>query len=434
MVKVIEVINWADGLAAKGLGYDADGAYPNQCVDLPNGASKRFFGKAMWGNGIDYLNSARAVGYRVERSGLPLAGAWFVTGGSAGYGHVGLIVEDVKNRRVVKTIEMNVDGGIYNGGPARRRQRTMDGIIGWFYMPYEDLGAKIEKKVNSVLSRDIHYGGNTLSKANVQLLAVYADKYNILPSGMICQLYSESHWGNSNTGRLDNNWAGMTGTAQTRPSGVVVTTGTARPANEGGYYMRYANMDDFFNDWTYLLHSSIYGVVGAKTFNDHVAGLFRPKAKYDYGAIGYQGYLPLMQGVRNGINNSNDGILDQLDNAFRNGTLVSGIGAKPPKPKERESDSMDFTFNVKGEPDFDPGTMYYYNGMINMIQPIHNTEELKYLRIIYKETKGRDLKNYNWTNKAPVYRRIFGTLQPGSPDENINTLIKKLIEQVNSEI
>ena len=52
-------------MANQGVGTDADGAYGTQCVDLPNSISINFFGKALWGNAIDLLNSAAGLGYTV---------------------------------------------------------------------------------------------------------------------------------------------------------------------------------------------------------------------------------------------------------------------------------------------------------------------------------------------------------------------------------
>ena len=92
---------------------------------------------------------------------------------------------------------------------------------------------------------DITYGGNTLPASLVQTILDGCAKYNLLPSGVIVQLYIESNWGNSAVAKADNNWGGITGTAGTRPSGVVVTTGSARPSNEGGTYMHFASVDDF---------------------------------------------------------------------------------------------------------------------------------------------------------------------------------------------
>lgn len=41
---------------------------------------------------------------------------------------------------------------------------------------------------------------------------------------------------------------------------------------------------------------------------------------------------------------------------------------------------MSFCFNIKGDPNWNPGTMFFYNGDINEIQGIHNTEEYKYIQ------------------------------------------------------
>lgn len=181
---------------------------------------------------------------------------------------------------------------------------------------------KVTKTVGSnrtYLGGDLKYYGHTIKKANVQAIINYAVQYNILPSGIICQLYLESFWGDSTVGKRDNNWAGMSGGAQTRPSGVKVTTGMARPANEGGTYMHYASVGDFLKDYTYLLaKQGIYNVVGKKNLADYTKGLFRAGgAKYDYAAAGYQSYTNLMTNIRNGINKVTGNILDTIDKLWQ---------------------------------------------------------------------------------------------------------------------
>lgn len=181
---------------------------------------------------------------------------------------------------------------------------------------------KVTKTVGSnktYLGGDIKYYGHTIKKANVQAIINYAVQYNILPSGIITQLYLESFWGDSTVGKRDNNWAGMSGGAQTRPSGVKVTTGMARPANEGGTYMHYASADDFLKDYTYLLaKQGIYNVVGKKNIADYTKGLFRAGgAKYDYAAAGYQSYTNLMTNIRNGINKVTGNILNTIDKLWQ---------------------------------------------------------------------------------------------------------------------
>lgn len=181
---------------------------------------------------------------------------------------------------------------------------------------------KVTKTVGSnktYLGGDIKYYGHTIKKANVQAIINYAVQYNILPSGIITQLYLESFWGDSAVGKRDNNWAGMSGGAQTRPSGVKVTTGMARPANEGGTYMHYASVDDFLKDYTYLLaKQGIYNVVGKKNIADYTKGLFKVGgAKYDYAAAGYQSYTNLMTNIRNGINKASGNILNTIDTLWQ---------------------------------------------------------------------------------------------------------------------
>ena len=141
----------AKRIANLGVGVDQDGAYGTQCVDLPNYLSVKYFGKALWGNAIDLLDSAKALGYRVEYNeagnldSKPKAGAVFVMDTTYIYGHpfghTGVVIED-SDGYTMKTIEQNVDGNadsLYVGGPARYRERNFDGIVGWFYFPTDEL-------------------------------------------------------------------------------------------------------------------------------------------------------------------------------------------------------------------------------------------------------------------------------------------------------
>lgn len=171
---------------------------------------------------------------------------------------------------------------------------------------------------------NLSYAGHPLSAALVQTILNLCVQRNLLPSGVLAQLYLESWWGASNVARVDNNWGGITGGAQTRPSGVVVTTGSARPANEGGTYMHYANVDDYMKDYTYLLAEQtsggrkMYGVKGKQNIEEYTKGLFRiGGALYDYAAAGYAHYIALMRDIRNGINRTNGNILDKLDDLWR---------------------------------------------------------------------------------------------------------------------
>ena len=435
MATVADIVNYAKGLANAHTGVDIDGAYGMQCVDLPNAISQKFFGKALWGNAIDLLNSARGAGYTVFTTGYPRAGDVFVTRESShGYGHTGVIIENYTGNGVLKTIEQNY-AGVGAAQYITRSFPTHYGgtIIGWFRFPVTGGGgSNTPNNPNTQGDHipDISYGGHTFKTADIRKLLSQCVQRNILPGGAIAQLYLESNFGDSHVGRVDNNWSGMTGTAQTRPSGVVVTTGSPRPSNEGGYYMHYANLDDFFNDWTYTISRYLYNVAGAKNLEDYTRGLFRVGgAVYDYAAVGYDAYVRTMRSVYNGINSQNGGILDEFNTLWSQGKLLKGFG----NVEEMVVNNMSFMFNIKGDPNWNEGTMFFYNGAINRIQGVHNMEELKYMNSTWKECTGRDLKAYGWTNRAPVYVRVFGTLQPGNDKESqiMKQLerLKKLLEE-----
>lgn len=180
MVRTSEIVNEAERIANLGIGVDQDGAYGTQCVDLPNYLSVLFFGKALWGNAIDLLNSAAALGYTVEYNeagnldSKPRAGAVFVMDTTYIYGHpfghTGVVTRD-SDGYTMKTIEQNIDGNadsLYVGGPARYNERDFNGIVGWFYFPTDDTAAG-EVALNTDLQ----------SLPTVRVYTVGVDKLNI---------------------------------------------------------------------------------------------------------------------------------------------------------------------------------------------------------------------------------------------------------------
>ena len=224
----------------------------------------------------------------------------------------------LKYGKNVRSIKRSVDKTqLYNAiKPVGRKEETTTKISN----PSATQAASGKKYTGGGLN----YAGHPMSAAIVQTILNLCVQYNILPSGMICQLYLESFWGASNVARIDNNWSGMSGSAQTRPSGVKVTTGSARPANEGGTYFHYASVDDFMKDYAYLLAEQtsggrkFYGVKGKQNIEDYTRGLFRVGgALYDYAAAGYGHYIALMRDIRGGVNRSNGNILDKLDDLWR---------------------------------------------------------------------------------------------------------------------
>ena len=169
---------------------------------------------------------------------------------------------------------------------------------------------------------NLDYQGAHLSASIVETILKKAEAYDILPSLLLVQLHFESGWGNSTVAKTDNNLSGMSMPTDEenfsevkRPSGVIVTKGSPRPRNEGGYYYHYRSIKDFITDWTYLLRpNGIYKVSGHKDFNQAVKGLFKVGgAKYDYATSGYESYLKGMVTRRQAINHENNGYLDRLD-------------------------------------------------------------------------------------------------------------------------
>lgn len=184
MVRTKDIVIEVCRLADLGIGVDQDGVYGMQCVDEPNYLSVKYFGKQLRGNAIDLLNSAAALGYKVEYNEVgninskPRAGAVFVMDTTYlyghPYGHTGVVIED-SDGYTMKTVEQNVDGNadaLYVGAPARYRTRNFDGVIGWFYFPTDDTPA--DNNANS--------GLQTLDKPRVFTVTVDALNVRSEPS------------------------------------------------------------------------------------------------------------------------------------------------------------------------------------------------------------------------------------------------------------
>lgn len=143
MTTVREVLDFIVYLAKIGSGVDNDQMYGFQCADIPAYISYHYFGKWLWGNAIDLLDSAKAQGFEVIYEGdgvIAKAGDIFVMSvpGSP-YGHTGIVIED-SDGYTLKTIEQNIDGNwdfLEVGGPARFNTRSYAGMVGYIRFPYE---------------------------------------------------------------------------------------------------------------------------------------------------------------------------------------------------------------------------------------------------------------------------------------------------------
>ena len=185
----------------------------------------------------------------------------------------------------------------------------------------------------------LNYNGATLTDETLNMLIKEAERLGVPPSYLIVKLHFEGLWGTSAVAKADNNLSGMTYPntsmdALTRPSGVQVTRGGKRPANEGGNYIHYSTLDDFFKDWLYLIRrGGIYQIADSPTFDQAVKGMFRyGGAKYDYATMNlqdsqskqrYEAYLKGMKARRQAINQANSGALDKLDKGVENMTATA---------------------------------------------------------------------------------------------------------------
>lgn len=71
-----------------------------------------------------------------------------------------------------------------------------------------------------------------------------------------------------------------------------------------------------------------------------------------------------------------------------------------------DDDLMKFTYKIiDAKTNKSQGTVYYYDG--NKIVALSNEDQLKIIRQIYKDTTGKDLKQYTWRTDAPWYVRFM---------------------------
>ena len=223
--------------------------------------------------------------------------------------HIG-IVESVSNG-MITTIEGNSSRSV------RRRQYSIgNGNIRGYARPSYKTGAN-DSPYNG---GSIVNAGKTISQDNIRLAIQYGKKYNIRPSFLITQMFIESHWGDPNTstvGSIDNNWSGIS-EPFTAPAdlGINMQRGSARPSNEGGYYVHFGTLNDYFKAYTFILsnRNGIYKVEGTTSIEAFCKGLFRVGgARSDYAASGYQHYLDMLVPTYNAIKKQNPGKLEAID-------------------------------------------------------------------------------------------------------------------------
>lgn len=167
---------------------------------------------------------------------------------------------------------------------------------------------------------DISYGGYVLTKDKISAMASACAKYGIWLPGFICQTYLETNWGQSPGASYagpENNWGGLTWTGNPqRESGVIVSQGA--PRAEGGYYMKFASLKDYFEDHCNLIsdriggEGALYHANNKYDIESFTRGLFRPVAKYDYAAVGLGAYIAQMSSIYNGMKPQLDEVMGHI--------------------------------------------------------------------------------------------------------------------------
>lgn len=159
-------------------------------------------------------------------------------------------------------------------------------------------------------SGSITYGnGNVLSEQHIKEIVGWGKVHNLLPTAIICHLYSESWWGNIGAGSIvsNHNWSGIT---YSRPypgqfgGKVYYSKGTDRPSGEGGNYVAFRTLSDFFHAHCWLVaDSGIYKSKGKTTVSGYGYGLFTAGgASANYAAFpGANEYVDTLVSIEKGI-------------------------------------------------------------------------------------------------------------------------------------
>ncbi|HIB3664983.1 TPA: peptidoglycan DD-metalloendopeptidase family protein [Enterococcus faecalis] len=251
--------------------------------------------------------------------------------------------------------------------------------------------------------------GKSISESNIRLIISAGKKYNIKPSFMIAQMFIESHWGDpsiSIVGSKDNNWAGISEPFSVPADlGINMSRGSARPVGEGGYYIHFATMNDFFKAYAFVLskRNGLYNVEGANSIEEYCKGLFRiGGANSDYAATGYQNYFNMLIPTYNSINKQNPGKLAQIDASTEEITNNGGLTTMQclyERPINPNTGALDINGSAT--------TMMFCNG-VNTRRVYHN-DEVNIVKELYRKNNGKEIPVYykkDWPKTSPWYIRL----------------------------
>lgn len=192
----------------------------------------------------------------------------------------------------------------------------------------------------------------------IDIMKIAKNHLNVPPSYPITLKHYEALWGSSEVAQLNNNWGGVTWSPSwndphTRDSGVIVSRGTLRPAIEGGHYVKFESIADYFTDWAYFMSdkADFYNVQNAETFQKCIYGMFIVGgALGDYATMNVEGsqlryelYYEQMLARRNAINDANNNVLDKMDNGDYDYLLGDNPDPDPDPDPDPEPPEYDFT-------------------------------------------------------------------------------------------
>lgn len=243
----------------------------------------------------------------------------------------------INNNMVVDAVTHRIEDGLYSMdleliGGEFVSTRGVQGESGSERKPGDVIGGASGRvpggnnPLPSYSGGGITYRGRTLSESLVNAIITQCRRYSIMPSFILAQMWAESSWGNSNVGRKNNNWSGITWPYKGDPS-VKKYKGSARPSREGGNYVKWDSVEDFIVDYFYLFREGgIYKVRHKTSINGYINGLLTKsrggEAKANYAASG--GYRGLMTSTYNAMKGNIGGKLSELDAlVYKNGEWLS---------------------------------------------------------------------------------------------------------------
>jgi hypothetical protein len=237
--------------------------------------------------------------------------------------------------------------------------------------------------------------GKSISEKNIRLIIQQTKKYELKPSFLIAQMFIESHWGDPNmsiVGSIDNNWSGIS-EPFTVPSdlGINMRRGSARPTGEGGYYVQFDTLEDYFKAYTFLLsyRNGLYNVEEKSTIEEFCKGLFRiGGARADYAASGYQHYLSMLVPTYNEINQQNPNKLETIDDSVIN--------------DERNEIGMFIYFQPRATGN--ASDMYGVWG--NKRFHLNTMDKVGHFKNMVKDASGRDCKEYRWARGSEQIKTV----------------------------